>query len=149
MPRAQSPRGSFLSLVSILFATIFIAFGINACISPTHALSFFPFEPPAGASDQKLVNSLMAVYGVRDIFMGLVVYIATFMGTPKSLGWTLIVTSLVAFADGAVCWTHGQGYWDHRRYAPIILVIGALALGSSNTATQYFASPRNPDTNAS
>ncbi|KAJ5737214.1 uncharacterized protein N7483_002339 [Penicillium malachiteum] len=131
MPRAQSPRGSFLSLASTLFATIFVACGINACIRPTHALSFFSFEPPAGAADQKLVDSLMAVYGVRDIFMGLVIYIANFMGTPKSLGWTLIVTSLVAFADGALCWTHGQGYWDHWGYAPIILVLGALALGSS------------------
>ncbi|KAJ5716343.1 integral membrane protein [Penicillium malachiteum] len=133
MPRAQSPRGCFLSLAATLFATIFIAFGINACIRPTHALSFFSLEPPAGAADQKLVDSLMAVYGVRDIFMGLVIYIATVMGTPRSLGWTLILTSLVAFADGVVCWTHGHGHWDHWGYAPIILVIGVLALGSSSS----------------
>ncbi|KAJ5087820.1 hypothetical protein N7456_011436 [Penicillium angulare] len=128
MSSTQSP---ILSLAATAFATIMVGFGVNALVRPAHALSFFEFEPPAGAADRQMVDSLMAVYGVRDIFMGLAMYIALLFGTPKSLGWTLIITSLVAFADGAICWTHGQGQWAHWSYAPMILIVGGLTLRTS------------------
>lgn len=118
-----------LRLAATAFGTIFIGFGINAIVRPDHALTFFEFAPPAGAADHQLVNSLMAVYGIRDIFMGLAIYIATFCGTSHSLGWTLISSSAVAMGDGVVCWTHGQGEWNHWGYAPMITVVGSLLLG--------------------
>lgn len=127
MPVSQLPA---LRLAAVAFATIFIGFGVNAIVRPDHALTFFEFEPPADPSDHGMVNSLMAVYGVRDIFMGVVIYIATFSGTSKALGLTLITASAVAFADGAVCWMHGQGQWAHWGYAPIILTVGGLLLGA-------------------
>ncbi|KAJ6110053.1 hypothetical protein N7486_002288 [Penicillium sp. IBT 16267x] len=125
MPLSKSV---FLKLAAFAFASTMAGFGINALVRPAHALSFFEFEPPAGTADQKMVNSLMAVYGVRDIFMGLAIHIALFLGTSKSLGWSLIIASAVAFADGAICWSHGQGQWSHWGYAPLILVVGVLIL---------------------
>jgi hypothetical protein len=76
-----------------------------------------------------MVDSLMAIYGVRDIFMGAAIYAASYFGTRSTLGWILIAASSVAFADGSVCWTHGQGHWNHWGYAPMIAVTGSLLLG--------------------
>lgn len=122
-------QSSVLHLAATAFGTIFIGFGINAIIRPDHALTFFEFAPPVGITDHQLVDSLMAVYGIRDIFMGLAIYAATFYGTSKSLGWTLISASAVAVGDGVVCWSHGQGEWNHWGYAPMITVVGSLLLG--------------------
>lgn len=67
--------------------------------------------------------------GVRDIFMGIAIYSAALFGTKKSLAWTLIAASGVAFADGAVCFSFGNGHWNHWGYAPIITAVGSLLLG--------------------
>lgn len=116
-------------LAAHAFAAIFIGFGVNAILRPSHALTFFEFAPPAQPADAKMVDSLMAVYGARDIFMGLAIHASAFCGTKASLGWTLIAASGVAVVDGIVCFTHGQGQWNHWGYAPIITVVGAVLLG--------------------
>lgn len=126
MTLSQSP---ILHFDASAFATIFVGFGINAILRPDHALTFFKFEPPIGPSDHKMVNSLLAVYGIRDIFMGLALYATGYFGTRQALGWTLISASAVAFADGAVCWIHGAGHWNHWGYAPVIAIVGGSILG--------------------
>jgi hypothetical protein len=122
-------QSSALQLAAHAFATIFTGFGINAILRPTHALTFFEFAPPASAADKAMVESLMAVYGARDIFMGAAIYAAALFGTTKSLGWTLIAASGVAVADGLLCYAHGQGQWNHWGYAPMITAVGVLLLG--------------------
>lgn len=124
---SQSPS---LRIAASVFATIFIGFGINAILRPQQALEFFEFETPASTSDKKVVDGLMIVYGVRDIFMGLAMYLAAYFGNRKSLGWILIAGSGVAFVDGAVCRTHaGKGEWNHWSYAPILTAVGSVLLG--------------------
>ncbi|KNG89302.1 aflNa/ hypD/ hypothetical protein [Aspergillus nomiae NRRL 13137] len=98
-------------------------------IRPDHALTFFEWTPPTATADRQLVDSLMYVYGVRDIYIGLSVYVASIFGTPKSLGWTLLAFSAVAFADGAICWSWGHGEWGHWSYAPIVALIGTALSG--------------------
>lgn len=61
--------------------------------------------------------------------MGLAIDSAALFGTKKSLGWTLLAASGVAFADGAVCFAFGKGQWNHWGYAPIITAVGSLLLG--------------------
>ncbi len=123
-----------LQLAAHGFATIFTGFGINAILRPAHALTFFEFAPPLSPTDARMVESLMAVYGARDIFMGLAIYSAALFGTKKSLGWTLIAAAGVAFADGLICLSHGQGQWNHWGYAPMVTAVGALLLGVLDTA---------------
>ena len=107
-----------------VFATIFIGFGINAIIRPRHALEFFDFQAPTSPLDQNVVDGLMVVYGVRDIFMGLAIYAASFCGNRKALGWILLASCGVAIVDGAVCKIYaGKGEWGHWSYAPAIAVI--------------------------
>lgn len=123
---SQSPS---LRIAASVIATICVGFGINAILRPGNALEFFEFEAPASASDKKLVDNLMVIYGVRDIFMGVAIYVAAYFGERKTLGWILIAGSGVAFADGAVCWAQGKGEWNHWSYAPMLTAVGSMLLG--------------------
>ncbi|KAL4988010.1 hypothetical protein BDW68DRAFT_101130 [Aspergillus falconensis] len=126
MPISQHPA---LSIGANAFALIAIGFGVNALLRPAHALSFFEWELPASPAERQLVKGLSYVYGVRDIFWGLSFYIANAFGTRKSTGWTLVAGSLVAFADGAICYSWGKGEWGHWSYAPMMTALGAAFLG--------------------
>ncbi|KAI9372248.1 hypothetical protein BJX61DRAFT_508039 [Aspergillus egyptiacus] len=110
-------------------ALMAIGFGLNALLRPANALTFFEWERPTTGPEQDLVDSLLYVYGVRDIFWGLAIYIASAYGTRQSLGLTMIAGSAVAFADGAICYTWGRGQWGHWSYAPVHTAIGAALLG--------------------
>ncbi|KMO99997.1 hypothetical protein DIZ76_012314 [Coccidioides immitis] len=116
------------AIAANVFGTIFVFFGVNAVLRPANALTFFEFTPPSSLQDKKMVNSLMAVYGVRDIFMGVAMYSASYFGNNQVLGWILLAASGVAFADGIVCWGHGKGHWNHWGYAPMLTTVGALLL---------------------
>jgi len=94
-------------------ATLFVAFGTNPVVRSSTALTFFEWKAPAAKADADVLSSLLAVYGVRDIFMGFALYSAAIWGTSKSLGWTMIAAIRVAFADGYVCFLHGQWEWNH------------------------------------
>ncbi|KAL2867507.1 DUF4267 domain-containing protein [Aspergillus lucknowensis] len=126
MARSQHPG---LRIAANAFAVISIGFGVNAILRPAHALTFFEWEPPTSLAERQLVDSLVHLYGVRDLFMGLAVYIASAYGTKQSLGLTLTAASAVAFADGLICWTWGKGEWGHWSYAPIFAAVGAAILG--------------------
>jgi hypothetical protein len=130
MATSSFSQSRSLHIAASVFATIFIGFGINAMLRPQKALEFFEFEAPASASDKKVVDGLMVIYGARDIFMGMAIYSAAYFGNRKSLGWILIAGSAVAFVDGAVCWAQvGKGEWNHWSYAPILTAVGSLLLG--------------------
>ena len=126
MPISQSP---ILTILSHAFATLFVGFGINAMIRPANALTFFEWHPPIQTADLKVLEGLLAVYGVRDIFMGFALYAEGTWGTKKSLGWTLMAASAVAFADGYICFIHGKGQMNHWGYAPMLTAVGALLAG--------------------
>ncbi|WVN90648.1 uncharacterized protein L203_105890 [Cryptococcus depauperatus CBS 7841] len=111
------------------FGTIFIGFGINAILRPENALSFFELDYPTTRTEKSIIDSLMIVYGARDVFMGLTLYITAAYNNSRSLGWTLLAASGVAYVDGMVCWANGHGEWNHWGYAPMITVVGALLLG--------------------
>ncbi|KAL4898950.1 hypothetical protein BDW74DRAFT_184226 [Aspergillus multicolor] len=118
-----------LGFAANTLALVGIGFGVNALLRPAHALSFFEWEMPAPPAEKKLVEGLLYVYGVRDIFWGLAFYIANTFGTRKSTGWTFVAGSLVAFADGAICYSYGKGEWGHWSYAPMMTALGAAFLG--------------------
>lgn len=123
-----SSRTAALKLAAYAFATIFIGFGLNAFLRPAHALTFFEFLTPATTADRHVVDSLMYIYGVRDIFMGVAIYTAAWAGIKTSLGVTVIAARGVAFVDGAACFAHGQGHWNHWGYVPMVTAVGALLL---------------------
>ncbi|KAI9639969.1 hypothetical protein NHQ30_011638 [Ciborinia camelliae] len=118
-----------------IFGTIFICFGINAILRPSHALTFykplsqFSLTQDACESNKALIEALMTIYGARDIFMGLAMYAASYHRNYKTLGWIVIAGSAVAGVDGWVCYRAGGGQADHWGYAPVHLVVGGLLAG--------------------
>ncbi|KAL4950918.1 hypothetical protein BDW69DRAFT_171123 [Aspergillus filifer] len=126
MPLSQHPA---LPIGAKAFSLMAIGFGINALVRPEHALTFFEWEMPHALDERQLVEALLYVYGVRDIFWGLAIWIAAAYGNQKTAGWTLIAASGVAFADGYICYTWGHGQWGHWSYAPMFTALGAAFLG--------------------
>lgn len=114
--------------LSSFFGTIFIGFGINAILRPEHALTFFELDYRSSViTNTQVVDVLLAIYGVRDIFMGLVIYLLAYYGRPKGLGCVMMLCSGVGVADGVICKTMvGGGEWNHFGYAPILAVLGAM-----------------------
>lgn len=131
MPLSNS---RYLSGLASIFGTIFIAGGFNAIFRPTNALELFELNAAAAVSDQSLIDSMMLIYGVRDIFMGLAMYSAAYFGNHKSLGWIVIAGAGVAFVDGLACWLYvGKGQWNHWGYTPMVGVVGIMLLGIFDT----------------
>lgn len=144
-PASRISQSQSLRVAGSVFGTIFIAFGLNAILNPLSALTFFEIHPPPSSSsysdystDQTLIDSLMIIYGARDIFMGLAIYSAAYFGNEKdnqkkknkAFGWILIAASGVAFVDGGVCkMIVGKGEWNHWGYAPILAAVGLGLLG--------------------
>ena len=127
MPLSNHPT---LPLAATIFATIFVGFGFNAIYRPDHALSFFEFSAPLLPADKAMVESLMVVYGIRDIFIGVSIYAASFFGNKKTLGSILIAGSAVAFVDGFACKAQGNGVeWNHWGYAPMLTAVGVVLMG--------------------
>lgn len=125
-PLSRSP---LLQWAAYAFGAIITAFGVNAILRPAHALTFFELAPPKAPADRRVVDSLMAVYGVRDVFIGAAVFASGLNGHTSTLGWLLVALGAVAFADGLVCRAHGKGEWNHWGYAPMVTATGALLLG--------------------
>lgn len=117
------------SLIAATLGTISVSFGINAILRPEHALSFFEFDYPTIEAQQNLVNNLLIVYGIRDIFMGFAIYATAWCGSRRALGWIILAMGAVAVGDGVVCWRNGHGEWNHWGYAPLAGVVGALFVG--------------------
>ncbi|KAL3443023.1 hypothetical protein BJX65DRAFT_286044 [Aspergillus insuetus] len=118
-----------LHLGATASGTIALGFGINAFLRPEHALSFFELNYPATTAERSVVDNLIYAYGARDVFMGVVAYIAGYFGNNKTLGWTILAIAGVAYADGAICWANGHGQWNHWSYAPQLTVVAAMLLG--------------------
>jgi hypothetical protein len=127
----MSNSNTYLRYGTHVIATVFIGFGINALGRPAGALSFFELEYPTLQTHQQLVDALLAAYGVRDIFMGLAIHIAAFLGDRKVLGWITMAAGAVAGADGAICkYMVGSGELNHWGYAPVLVIMGlVLAMG--------------------
>ena len=108
---------------------IWISFGFYDVISPEQGLTFFEFQPPVLPSERAMVNSLVFIIGIRDVFIGLAIHLTAYFGSRSALAWIMLAASAEAFLDGVVCYSHGKGEWNHWGYAPILTVIGLLLLG--------------------
>jgi len=122
--------GAVLVGLAYLFGTGAMAFGLNAILRPTQGLSFFELKPPKqGTPERTTVEALMVIYGVRDVFMGFVVWIAGLSGSTQTLGWIILAGSGVALGDGYVCLRFvGRGQGAHWACVPVYAIIGGLLI---------------------
>lgn len=127
----MSSTASYLRVATAVIATLFIGFGVNVFLNPASAVSFFELDYPTVSTHRQLIDVILAVYAVRDIFMGVAMYAAAAFGNRKVLGWITVAAGAVAGADGAICkFMVGKGEMNHWGYGMMVVVIGAvLALG--------------------
>ena len=128
---SQSP---ILIIVSYTFGLTGIVLGLNAIYNPVFAFTFFEGKYPTGASadpqTRQIIDTLMRVYGVRNVFMGFATLVVTHYRLSKVIGLLTIATGGVALADGAICYSvNGVGQWNHWPLAPIALGLGGVFLG--------------------
>lgn len=134
MALSQSP---ILLLISLVFATITTSYGLTALLQPSSALTpfSFTFHPTSLSHDQHLIHGLLYLFGIRDIFMGFSIFVATYYGRKsregrKVLGWLLMGVGGVAFGDGWVCWMIvGRGMWNHWIWVPVGIGLGVALVG--------------------
>lgn len=116
---------------SALLSLLPLAFGINAMVRPRSGFEIFEFEYPKAVKDRKLIDGLMLIYGIRDVFWGMSQIAAWYYGAREVLGWLMVAGSVVAFVDGvANKAVLGYGQGKHWGYAPVLTILGAVLLGA-------------------
>ncbi|GAA6050844.1 hypothetical protein JCM3770_005735 [Rhodotorula araucariae] len=117
------------TIVSVLSATLFIGFGVNALARPWHAITFFGLDLPSQPAASRAVHALIVAYGARDVFMGASMYVAALYGGRRPLGYTTLAAAAVAAADGVACVVAQTGAeWQHWGYAPGVALAGVALL---------------------
>lgn len=132
---AKISTSSGLLLVAYIFGTCSFAFGFNAIFNPVFALSLFDLDYPSDIQARRAIDTLILIYAVRDLYMGVATLIAASYKHTKILGWLTLATGSIAVADGAVCYyIQGTGHWNHWPLSPLIFVVGAMFLGVFDSA---------------
>lgn len=87
--------------------------GLNAILRPTSALSMLGFvAPPEQAQTQKLCRSLLQMYGVRQVAMGLTGLTLWSFAEHRLMGAILFANMPIAIVDGWVVRRQtGGGEW--------------------------------------
>jgi hypothetical protein len=128
MPLSQ--HGAIPYLASF-FGTIFLGFGFNYLFNPKEAfISSFGFPYPNDPKDASVIDSFCALFGAKDLFMGVAIFSAAWLGTRSSLGLILVMASVCAGIDGVVVNRQvGHGEWNHWGYGSAVGVLGLVSLG--------------------
>lgn len=123
------------NFAGLFFGLIFTSTGAGAVLSPLPSLSsMFKFTPPTdAASGQRFATSLTRMYGMRDLYAGLVTLAVWYRGDRELLGWSLLFGGGVAAADS---WASKNqlGKYDASHLvvtAALIGIGGALISGSA------------------
>ncbi|CAD0091546.1 unnamed protein product [Aureobasidium vineae] len=126
---SRSPLALNIGAASGVFQ---LALGLTGVFQPRVMLQevwgFKPSTKPG--EEQLLIESLMQLYGVRNIALGLMILAVRTLADSRTLGWVLMTDILVAIGDGFVqkrC--TGGGEWKHWSFVPVGVGMGMLLLG--------------------
>jgi len=122
---------TYLPAIVSIFGIMCTGAGFNAILRPKPALSLIGWleYKPASPLDKKVIDTLILIYSMRDIYMDLAEIGAAYYNNVQVLGSVMIAGSAVAFADGAICRKmigHSQG--SHWILASIMTAFGAVCL---------------------
>jgi hypothetical protein len=128
--KSKLSEHQYLTYGAYTIAALFIGFGLNAIFRPKPALTFFEVDYPILPKQQTAVDVLSAVYGSRDVFVGVTILIAGLYANRKTLAATVIGAGSLGIFDGLLCFVKvGNGQWNHLGWAPLVTALGALLLG--------------------
>ncbi|GAD98211.1 hypothetical protein PVAR5_6902 [Paecilomyces variotii No. 5] len=125
--RISQSRG--LRITTGALGTVCLGLGIVDIMRPRDALALLEFDTLPSSADPRLANALLSMVGVRDIFMAMALYAASYFGTNKTLGWILFASGGVAFGDGMIARAHGLSFWNHWVFVPLAAAVGSVSLG--------------------
>ncbi|KAI9927252.1 hypothetical protein ASPWEDRAFT_46710 [Aspergillus wentii DTO 134E9] len=115
------------ALLATALTALPIALGANAFLRPHHALTLFGLDQPTTPWEEKFATTMMGVYGVRDIFMGLALGAAAYFGNRRTFSWILIASSVVSVGDGVLCLNlKGEGEGSHFAATVLMLFLGVI-----------------------
>ena len=124
-------RSPYLQIVAGLLALFPVLLGLNGMLRPRSAFALFQFQLPVTEEGKQLVDSLIVLYGVRDVFMGLAILFAVCFGTRSTAGYLFLLSVVVAIVDGIVSRSQiGSGEWNHWAFAPIPALLGLAFCGA-------------------
>ncbi|KAH8649872.1 hypothetical protein BX600DRAFT_441970 [Xylariales sp. PMI_506] len=117
---------------ALLFGAIFTLSGAGAVLAPWPTLAaVFKFTPPTTAAEgERLASSLSRMYGIRDVYAGLLILALSYRGDYELLGWSLMMASVVACVDGYAARVQlGRRDWSHWFVASVLAGLGAALAG--------------------
>jgi hypothetical protein len=113
-------RGTFL----IGFVPMLL--GVNAILRPEAGLRVMRYRAPNQPDAWRLTQSLMRMYGTRNIMMGLSILGNWYFDQRQALAIILLAVVQVSVVDGFVSrFQIGGNEWGHWRFAPAGLVLAA------------------------
>lgn len=128
MPLSRAP---LLPYLSTLFSLIFLGFGTTYILSPRTGFGLFGFaSSPTTSLDWEMMERIMVLYGAKDVFMAVAIYVSTWYGTRRSAGLVLVAAAACAGVDGWVVKSEaGQGEWGHWGYGSVMGGLGVVMAG--------------------
>lgn len=119
-----------LTIGAHVFTAIGLSFGINSIFRPRAAYEMLELPLPASEADRSVIDSLMVLYGAKELFLAFAIYAVGYTGNKRMLGLTIMAACAAAFVDGAVIKAQtGGGEWNHWGYASVFMVLGGLLTG--------------------
>ncbi|KAH0361345.1 hypothetical protein KCU65_g8791, partial [Aureobasidium melanogenum] len=127
MPLSNSP---YLINAAGVLGHLLIAGGFAAILIPRTMIGAFGLATPTTPESQKLVDTLVPLYGFRELSMGISMVAVWRYGNIKTLGWTTMAVVVTALGDGWVARKQRKGIeWVHWGLTPIAVALGAGLLG--------------------
>ncbi|CAI6333765.1 unnamed protein product [Periconia digitata] len=126
---------SALHYTSLFLGTVTIGFGLHYTLFPRSAFNNFGFAPPSSSvkpSDLELLDSILILFGAKDLFVGVSIWAAALSGNKRLTGVNILALGLCAALDGWIV-KRSEGVvagaeWGHWGYGSVALVLGAVML---------------------
>lgn len=83
MPLSRHP---VLPWVSTFFGTVCFGFGVAYVFYPRPAFATFGFPYPETPADLELMDAVIRLFGMKDLFVGFAIWMATWGGSRKLAG---------------------------------------------------------------
>ncbi|KAL1601572.1 hypothetical protein SLS60_006487 [Paraconiothyrium brasiliense] len=123
MPLSTSP---ILRIPATFFGIVFLGFGVAYTLYPRAAYPTIGLPSPTTPRDAEIVDAIMVLFGAKDLFVGLSILAATWLGNRKVAGLLLMAGSGCAAVDGWVVNRFtGEGEWNHWGYGVVMGIVGS------------------------
>lgn len=124
------PAHPILKGMATIFGTIFIGFGLAYTLYPRAAYPSIGLPSPTTPRDADIMDAVITLFGAKDLFVGISILAATWLGNKRTAGILLVAGAACAAVDGwVVKGFTGTGEWNHWGYGTVMGTVGTLMTG--------------------